>query len=114
MADFANAARAFNVKDAANLEVGLTVTVHIEDELENILRRSSDHGSPFAADHEGFRHRLLLRPSLPDPFREQAKISQPEATALGQPAFDAHTVENRPGHQISPQRVGYTGRLDDL
>src|SRR5207244_9591059 len=84
MADLTNVALAFDVVDAANLEIRLTVTVHVQDELEDVLRQSPDDGSPFAAHHEGFRHGLRLRRPRPDPFREQAKIIEPEARALGQ------------------------------
>src|SRR2546426_3174073 len=103
MADFANAARAFDVMDAANLEIRLTITVYVQDELENVLRRSPDYGSPLAADHDRFRHRLYLRRSRPDPFREQAKITQPEGGPVGQSSFNAQPVEGCPRDQIGRQ-----------
>src|SRR5438105_3917159 len=61
MTDLTDVTRAFDVVHAANLEIGLTVTLNIQDELENVLWRSPDYRSPLAADHEGFRHRLCPR-----------------------------------------------------
>src|SRR5437667_10460008 len=43
MTDLTDVARAFDVVHVANLEVGLTVTVNIQDEPKNVLWRSPDY-----------------------------------------------------------------------
>ena len=113
MADFALIPVSMHVVHPSDLQIGPPILLHVEDELQDVLRRSPNDGSAFAADNEGLAHALVLR-ARRGSLCEQPKVSESKRGARGHGSPNPRDIEGGRRQQFIRQRIGSQHRVDDL